>query len=123
MRLMPKPVQISAQVAEAGLKLSSLRKNLSNRDRLANNNHRSHPFVATSGTCVTGEGGEHHDAQSAGYYRVELNGGFWPISAFHDRLKPTLNGRSPWSVFRFIKPAAHPTALPTSQDNHRDPGR
>lgn len=47
MRLMPKPVQISAQVAEAGLKLSSLRNNLSNRDRLANNNYRSHHFVAS----------------------------------------------------------------------------
>lgn len=35
--------------------------------------------LCTSGTCVTGEGGEHHDAQSAEYYRVELNGGFWPI--------------------------------------------
>lgn len=26
-----------------------------------------------------GEGGVHHDARSAGYYRVELNGGVWPI--------------------------------------------
>jgi hypothetical protein len=48
----------------------------SGQARPGHGHFRPNSHSSMSDTCVTGEGGEHHDAQSAEYYRVELNGGF-----------------------------------------------